>query len=220
MHPSWKALLAPEFQKPYFKQLVDFVQAERQQGMVCPPEGEVFSAFIRPFDEVKVVILGQDPYHGPGQAHGLAFSVKPGEMVPPSLQNVYRELEADVGATPPEHGCLTQWATQGVFLLNTVLTVRARYPGSHQGKGWETFTDAVIKALNDREKPLVFILWGNYARAKVALLDTFKHTVIASVHPSPMAARNGFFGSKPFSKANAALAGYGEKPIDWQLSPV
>jgi len=219
MHPSWKALLAPEFQKPYFCQLVDFVEAERRKYTVYPPVGDVFRAFEQPFEDVRVVILGQDPYHGPGQAHGLAFSVRKGVAIPPSLGNVYRELQADVGATPPGHGFLGVWAERGVLLLNTVLTVRAHEANSHRGYGWETFTNAAIQALSAREDPLVFILWGAAARAKVALLDTEKHTAIESAHPSPLSARSGFLGSRPFSRANAALMRAGVDPIDWQLPP-
>lgn len=217
MHPSWKEALEAEFRKPYFKRLADFVAEERKTRSVFPASGEVFRAFESPLSAVRVVILGQDPYHGPGQAHGLAFSVKPGVAIPPSLANIYRELRADVGASLPEHGHLGRWVEQGIFLLNSVLTVRAHEAGSHRNMGWETFTDAVIKVLSDREAPLVFILWGAYARAKVALLDTLKHTVIESAHPSPMSARNGFFGSKPFSRTNEALVKAGVPPIDWQL---
>jgi uracil-DNA glycosylase len=217
MHPTWKAALAGEFQKPYFRRLADFVEAERQKHVVYPPVGDVFSAFDRPFGDVRVVILGQDPYHGPGQAHGLAFSVRPGVAVPPSLQNVYRELQADVGVTPPGHGFLAAWADQGVLLLNSVLTVRAHEAGSHRGQGWEQLTDAAIKFLSDRATPTVFILWGAYAREKAMILDARRHTVITSAHPSPMSARNGFFGSKPFSRTNEALAKAGLPGIDWQL---
>jgi uracil-DNA glycosylase len=217
MHPSWKEALGAEFRKLYFVQLADLVEKERKARSIFPTSGEVFRAFELPLPAVRVVILGQDPYHGPGQAHGLAFSVKPGVAIPPSLANIYRELQADVGTELPGHGNLGRWVEQGVFLLNSVLTVRSHEAGSHRNMGWETFTDAVIKVLSDRESPLVFILWGAYARAKVALLDTLKHTVIESAHPSPMSARNGFFGSKPFSRTNEALAKAGLPPIDWQL---
>lgn len=217
MHPTWKVALAGEFQKPYFKQLADFVAADRTSHVVYPPTGEVFCAFEMPLDDVRVVILGQDPYHGSGQAHGLAFSVRHGVAIPPSLGNIYRELQADIGVSPSKHGFLEAWAKQGVFLLNSVLTVRAHEAGSHRNVGWETFTDVAIRVLSAQERALVFVLWGAYARAKVALLDTLKHTVIESAHPSPMSARNGFFGSKPFSRANEALAKAGFPPIDWRI---
>jgi len=214
---SWKSFLASEFQKPYFKQLSDFTLRERKTYTVYPVHADVFNAFEVPFDVVKVVILGQDPYHGPGQAHGLCFSVKPGITPPPSLRNVLQELQSDLGIKPPNHGCLTSWLKQGVFLLNATLTVRAHSPGSHQGQGWETFTDSVIHKLNARETPLVFILWGKYAQAKRLIIDDEKHTVLAAAHPSPMSASNGFFGSKPFSKTNAALRRANLQEIDWTI---
>jgi uracil-DNA glycosylase len=216
MHESWKQRLAGEFTKPYFKQLTDFVRAERGQHVVFPEAADVFNAYKTPFDDVKVVILGQDPYHGAGQAHGLSFSVLPGMKPPPSLQNIFKELNSDLGLPIPKSGHLLPWAQQGVFLLNATLTVRAHEAGSHQGKGWETFTDATIKLLNDRVDSVVFVLWGRYAREKKALLDTWQ-PVIESAHPSPMSAHNGFFGSKPFSQVNAALEERGIQPIDWSL---
>lgn len=218
MHPSWKEQVGAEVEKPYFLQLVEFLKKERETQTVFPPKDQVFTAFKgTPFDAVKVVILGQDPYHNAGQAHGLSFSVQPGLKPPPSLLNIYKELASDVGCTAPKHGHLAAWAEQGVFLLNATLTVRAHEPGSHQGKGWETFTDVAISKLSARARPVVFILWGRYAREKVGLIDTKKHLVIESAHPSPMSASSGFFGSKPFSKANAALESWGGTPINWQL---
>lgn len=216
MHPSWKEALAPEFKKPYFSELVDFIREERKTQVVFPPDADMFRAFETPLPAVRVVILGQDPYHNAGQAHGLSFSVPPGMKVPPSLQNIFKELRADVGVEPPKHGHLAAWALRGVFLLNATLTVRAHVAGSHQGKGWETFTDAAIRALDARPEPVVFILWGKYARDKKALISS-RHYIIESSHPSPMSASNGFFGSKPFSKANKALESFGIPPIDWSL---
>jgi uracil-DNA glycosylase len=219
MHETWKKVLAPEFKKDYFKALAEFVNTERRNFTVYPPEGEVFTAFKETsFDEARVVIVGQDPYHGPGQAHGLSFSVKPGIGVPPSLQNIFKEAAQDIGFQPPGHGCLLDWARQGVLLLNTVLTVRAHQPASHQGKGWETFTDAALKALYD--KPCVFVLWGKQAREKERLVNPSLHHVITAPHPSPMSASSGFFGSRPFSKVNGLLKTMGLDPIDWQLKPV
>jgi uracil-DNA glycosylase len=217
MHPSWKTALAAEFRKDYFNSLVDFVNAERRSYTVYPAEGEVFTALkTTPFGEVKVVILGQDPYHGPGQAHGLAFSVKPGVAPPPSLVNIYKELKDDMGIVPSREGHLLRWAQRGVLLLNTTLTVRANEPGSHQGHGWEDFTDAVIRALNERVVPVVFLLWGKHARQKVTLIDRARHTIFEAAHPSPMSASNGFFGSRPFSAANEMLGVTGMGAIDWQ----
>lgn len=219
MHPSWKALLADEFKKPYFESLLNFVRKERAEHTVYPPPGEVFTALTETsYDTTKVVILGQDPYHGPGQAHGLSFSVKPAvRILPPTLVNIYKELKTDVDFQPPGHGCLLGWAKQGVLLLNATLTVRAGEPGSHADKGWETLTDSVIKVLSQRETPVVFILWGATARKKKTLIDAVKHSVLESAHPSPLAARGGFFGSQPFSKANEALQAYGIPPVNWQL---
>lgn len=218
--PSWKEALSEEFGKPYFEQLGSFVRGEYQKGDVYPAPKNIFSAFeLCPFEKVKVVILGQDPYHGKGQANGLSFAVNEGMRLPPSLQNIFKELADDLG-TPLEGsavagGDLSYWAKQGVLLLNATLTVRGHAAGSHQGKGWEVFTDAVISALSAQREHLVFILWGNYAKHKGAHIDRSKHLVIESAHPSPFSAANGFFGSRPFSKTNAYLEKNGEKPIDW-----
>jgi uracil-DNA glycosylase len=218
MHGSWKAVLKSEFAQDYFTKLKAFVEVERRNYTVYPPDGQVFTAFnLTPFDKVRVVILGQDPYYRPGQAHGLAFSVRPGVTVPPSLTNIYKELSADLGLKPVKHGSLTAWAERGVFLLNTTLTVRDGLPGSHMHQGWETFTNAVIRALVARHTPSVFVLWGAPARTKKALIPVDSHTIIESPHPSPNSAFQGFFGSHPFSKINAALRGYGLDAIDWQL---
>jgi len=213
---DWNPILRAELTKPYWPELQQFVAAERADHPVYPPAEEVFAALhLTPFEDVKVVILGQDPYHGPGQAHGLCFSVPPGVPAPPSLQNVLKELQSDLGIDRPNHGCLDAWAAQGVLLLNTTLTVRAGQAASHQGKGWETFTDEVIRAVNAKEERLVFVLWGASARKKEALIDTNRHTVIESPHPSPLSAHNGFFGSRPFSRANEAL----REPVDWRIPP-
>lgn len=215
---SWQAVLADEFQKPYFKQLMHFVDTERQKHQVFPPEEDVVNAFrLTPYDRVKVLLLGQDPYHDEGQAHGLAFSVRPGVKPPPSLRNMFKELASDLGTTTPNNGFLEPWAKQGVMLLNAVLTVRAHQAASHKDKGWEKFTDAVIHKLGERKKPVVFVLWGAYAKKKKGLIDTSRHMIIEGVHPSPLSAKNGFFGSKPFSRINEALEEQGETPIDWQL---
>ncbi len=217
IEPSWKKELADEFQKPYFAELVNFIKQEYEAGTVYPHPKNIFKAFeLCPFDKVTVVILGQDPYHGPKQAIGLSFAVAEEMRIPPSLQNIFKELESDLGK-PLVHtdGDLSRWARQGVLLLNATLTVRARQANSHQGKGWEKFTDAVINKLSEERKHLVFILWGTYARSKATLIDRSKHLVIESTHPSPFSAHNGFFGSKPFSKANAYLKEHGEKEIEW-----
>lgn len=215
---SWKKVLAAEFKKPYFHALTEFVGVEYKTQVVFPPANEMFDALkATPYESANVLILGQDPYHNANQAHGLAFSVKPRMKPPPSLANIFKELSSDMGCKPTGEGCLLPWAEQGVLLLNSVLTVRAHQPGSHKGKGWETFTDAIIKALNVRETPVVFVLWGKYARDKAILIDTTRHTVIESAHPSPMSAKGGFFGSKPFSKVNEALQKNGLPPINWQL---
>lgn len=211
-------MLRQEFAQPYWAELQRFVADERSRHAVYPPHDQVFAALHQtPYAEVKVVILGQDPYHGPGQAHGLCFSVQPGVDVPPSLQNIYKELHDDLGIDPPGHGCLDAWSRQGVLLLNTTLTVRARQAASHQGKGWETFTDQVIRAVNDKPERVVFILWGAAARKKKALIATGRHVIIESAHPSPLSARNGFFGSHPFSRANEALVAAGRDPVDWAI---
>jgi uracil-DNA glycosylase len=218
MHESWKRLLAEEFQKPYFRQLAEFVREERKTNVIFPAPENVFRAFETPYDQIKVVMLGQDPYPGAGQAHGLCFSVLPGVPVPKSLRNIYRELEDDVGVKPPKHGCLEAWAERGVFLLNSILTVRAHSPKSHEGKGWEIFTSRVIQVLSAREDPLVFILWGADARKKASLVDSQRHMVVESAHPSPLSAHRGFFGSKPFSVTNEALKSMGKEPLDWSLT--
>jgi uracil-DNA glycosylase len=216
IEPSWKQALQEEFGKAYFRDLTDFVKEEYQKGPVYPPPKAIFRAFeLTPFNEVKAVILGQDPYHGRGQANGLCFAVGEGVTLPPSLQNIYKEIESDLGKKPEWKGDLERWATQGVLLLNATLTVRAGAAGSHQNKGWELFTDAAIKALSDKKEGLVFILWGNYARLKGAHIDRSKHQVIESPHPSPFSANHGFFGSRPFSKTNEYLIRNGKAPIDW-----
>jgi uracil-DNA glycosylase len=215
---DWNPILRGEFDKPYWAELRQFVAGERQRATVYPPHDDVFAALhLTPYSDTRVLILGQDPYHGPGQAHGLCFSVRPGVAVPPSLANIHKELADDLGLAIPDHGNLEAWARHGVLLLNATLTVRAGQAGSHQGKGWETFTDEVIRAVSAKSEHVVFILWGSYARRKKALIDTARHTVIESAHPSPLSAHNGFFGSRPFSRANAALVAHGQQPIDWSL---
>jgi uracil-DNA glycosylase len=217
MSTDWNPLLRGEFDKPYWRQLQQFVKEEREHATVYPAHDEVFAALHHtPYAQVKVVLLGQDPYHGPGQAHGLCFSVRHGVAVPPSLQNMFKELRDDLGIAIPSHGNLTSWAQRGVLLLNTTLTVRAGSAGSHHGKGWETFTDEVIRVVNQREF-VVFVLWGANARRKKLLIDTARHTIIESAHPSPLSAHNGFFGSRPFSRVNAALQAAGVEPVDWSL---
>lgn len=212
---SWKQALAAEFQAPYFQELSAFVRSEYHSGPVYPHPTLVFNAFEQcPFETVKVVILGQDPYHSPGQAHGLCFSVPEGVRVPPSLQNIYKEIKNDLGVEVPPHGNLARWAKQGVLLLNATLTVRAGAAGSHQGKGWEQFTDAAVAALSKGREHLVFMLWGAYARKKTVLIDSDKHLVLEAAHPSPLSAHNGFFGCKHFSRANEYLAANGFT-IDW-----
>ena len=219
IEPTWKAVLTDEFSKDYFAALTAFVKDEYKKGAVYPAPKNIFRAFdLCPFDKVKVVILGQDPYHGPGQANGLCFAVGEGLALPPSLQNIYKELQNDLnnqGRSLIKTGDLERWAKQGVLLLNATLTVAAKTPGSHQNKGWEEFTDAAIRALSDRREHLVFILWGNYAKAKGAHIDRSKHCVIESPHPSPFSAYSGFFGSKPFSKTNTYLQKTAQTPIDW-----
>ncbi len=214
---SWKEVLGAEFEKPYFTELTDFVKAEYASSTVYPHPKNIFNAFEQtPFTEVKVVILGQDPYHGASQAHGLSFSVVEGVRNPPSLQNIFKELESDLGEEVTDKGGdLTRWTKQGVLLLNSTLTVRAGSPGSHQGKGWEQFTDVVIQALSDKREHLVFILWGNYAKAKGAHIDRNEHLVIESAHPSPFSAHSGFFGSKPFSRTNKYLRKHEIKEVRW-----
>lgn len=217
IEPSWNERLKEEFEQPYFKELAEFVRKEYVDETVYPARKFMFRAFeLCPFDQVKVVVLGQDPYHGEGQANGLSFAVNEGERLPPSLVNIFKEVESDLGA-PMKHksGDLSRWAGQGLLLLNATLTVRARMAGSHQGRGWERFTDAAIRALSEKREHLVFILWGNYAKAKGAHIDRAKHCVIESAHPSPFSAAR-FFGSKPFSKTNDYLIAHGKEPIDWR----
>ncbi|MEK7646621.1 MAG: uracil-DNA glycosylase [Patescibacteria group bacterium] len=217
LEPSWKKALGEEFARPYFQELSSFVRQEYLTKSIYPAPTDVFRAFeMCPFNQVKVVILGQDPYHGERQANGLSFAVHTGIPLPPSLRNIFKEIQADTGITPLPDGDLSRWATQGVLLLNATLTVQASSPGSHQNKGWELFTDAVIRTLSDQKEHLVFILWGNYAKNKGALINREKHHVIESPHPSPFSAHNGFFGSKPFSKTNAYLASQGYTEIDWR----
>lgn len=213
---SWKEALASEWDKDYFKKLTDFVRSEYGSATVYPPASKIFAAFDScPFGDVRVVILGQDPYHGFGQANGLSFSVNPGVEIPRSLQNIYKELQTDLGINPPVSGDLSRWARQGVLLLNATLTVRAASAGSHQGHGWEEFTDAAIRRLAEDREGLVFILWGAYAQRKGAFINRIRHCVIESPHPSPLSASRGFFGSRPFSRANDYLVKHGQKPIEW-----
>ena len=215
---DWNPVLRGEFAKDYWAPLQRFVADERTHGTVYPPHEDVFNALhLTPYAGTKVLILGQDPYHGPRQAHGLCFSVRHGVASPPSLVNIFKELEADLGIPRPAHGCLEHWARQGVLLLNAVLTVRAHQANSHQGKGWEQFTDEVIRRVDAKPETVVFVLWGSYARKKKALITGPQHVVIESAHPSPLSAHNGFFGSRPFSRANAALVAAGREPIEWQL---
>jgi uracil-DNA glycosylase len=216
---SWRQKLDDQFQADYMQALRQFLLAEKALGKhIFPPEDEIFSALnATDFDAVKVVILGQDPYHGPGQAHGLCFSVKPGVQVPPSLKNIYKELQADVDFQVPSHGCLQYWAQQGVLLLNAVLTVQAGQAASHQGKGWERFTDAIVGLLNKEREGLIFMLWGSYAQKKGAIVDRDRHLVLQSPHPSPLSASRGFFGNHHFSRANSYLESKGKRAIDWQL---
>jgi uracil-DNA glycosylase len=215
---DWNPLLRGEFDKPYWHELQAFLTSERGRAKIFPPADQVFTALhLTPYAGTKVLILGQDPYHNPGQAHGLCFSVQPGVDLPPSLINIFKELQSDIGCPAPTNGCLDHWARQGVLLLNAVLTVRAFAAGSHANKGWETFTDEVIRTVNAKTDRVVFILWGSYARKKKGLIDAHRHTIIESAHPSPLSAHNGFFGSRPFSRANAALIAAGREPIDWAI---
>ncbi|WP_346243695.1 uracil-DNA glycosylase [Shouchella clausii] len=215
---DWNDVIGGEFQKTYYLELREFLKREYKEQTVYPHMNDLFNAFhYTPFEQVKVVILGQDPYHGPNQAHGLSFSVKPEVAVPPSLKNMYKELQDDLGVMPVDHGYLQPWADQGVLLLNTVLSVRKRQPGSHKGKGWELFTNEVIHALNKREEPVAFVLWGRHAQAKKEAIDARRHLIIESAHPSPFSANRGFFGSRPFSKINRWLQEQGKAPVDWQL---
>ena len=218
---DWLAPLSGEFKKPYYRKLYDTVKREYETHVVYPDANDIFNAFdFTPLSEVKVVILGQDPYHGPGQAHGLCFSVKPDVEIPPSLVNIYQELHDDLGCYIPNNGYLVKWAEQGVLMLNTVLTVRAHMANSHHGKGWEEFTDAAIRVLAEERENLVFILWGSYAQKKGAFIDRNKHLVLSSAHPSPLSAYNGFFGNKHFSKTNEFLVANGLEPIDWQIENI
>lgn len=215
---DWAQLLGQEFDKPYYKQLREFVKQEYENHIIYPDMHDIFNALhLTSYADTRVVILGQDPYHGPGQAHGLSFSVKPGVAVPPSLKNIFKELHNDVGCYIPDNGYLVKWAEQGVLLLNTVLTVRAGSANSHRGKGWEIFTDQVIAKLNERDKPVVFILWGSPAQKKLDLISSDKHRIIKSPHPSPLSANRGFFGSRPFSRTNQFLREMGQAEIDWQI---
>ena len=217
---SWRSALAEEFAKPYFHHLQEFLARERAAHKVFPPEEDVFNAYkYAPFEKVKVLLLGQDPYHDDNQAHGLCFSVRPGIKPPPSLVNMFKELKTDVGCKIPNNGYLVPWAEQGIMLLNAVLTVRAHEPNSHKNQGWETFTDATIRALSDRADPVVFVLWGAYAQKKGKLIDAARHPVLTAAHPSPLSASK-FFGSRPFSAVNAALEKLGKSPIDWQLPDI
>ena len=216
--PGWYEPLAGEFQEPYFGALRAFLVAERERHTVYPPAKHIFNAFqTTPFEAVRVVILGQDPYHGPGQAHGLSFSVPPGVAPPPSLMNMFAELQRDLGIPRPGHGDLTSWAEQGVLLLNASLTVRAGEAGSHQGQGWERFTDAVIRALSDQHNGLIFLLWGRFAQQKAALIDADRHYLLSAPHPSPLSAHRGFIGCGHFSRANELLMAQGKTPIEWAL---
>ncbi len=218
---DWLGPLSPEFRKPYYAQLYKFVNEEYRTHTIYPAKQDVFAAYDRtPLENVKVLILGQDPYHEPGQAHGLCFSVKPGTKVPPSLVNIYKELQDDCGCYIPDNGYLVKWADQGVMLLNTVLTVRAHQAFSHQGKGWEQFTDATIAALNRQDRPIVYMLWGSAAQKKAAMLDNPKHLVLKAAHPSPLSAYKGFMGCRHFSKANDFLSKGGIEPIDWQIENI
>lgn len=218
---DWKPILEKAAENESYKALKQFLKSEYQTEAVFPPKEHVWQAFEwTPYEKVKAVILGQDPYHGENQAHGLSFSVSPDVSIPPSLRNMYKELESDLGIPPVSHGYLKKWAEEGVLLLNSVLTVRKGLAHSHQNKGWEDLTDSVIRALNERDKPVVFLLWGNSAKAKRKMIDESKHVVITSVHPSPLSSYRGFFGSRPFSKTNEALKQMGEEPIDWQLPDI
>ncbi len=215
---DWQALLEPEFSQEYYQNLRKFLAEEYKTRVIYPDMYHIFATLqATPYDQVKVVILGQDPYHGPNQAHGFSFSVPEGVDIPPSLMNIYKELNTDLGCTIPKSGCLTKWADQGVLLLNAVLTVRAGQAASHRGMGWEQFTDRIIELLNEREKPMVFMLWGRYAKNKQSLITNPRHLVLTAAHPSPLSAYNGFFGCRHFSKANAFLTMTGQEPIDWQI---
>lgn len=218
---DWLTELEPEFHKPYYAKLFQFVKDEYNNTQIFPPADDIFNAFhLTPLSQVKVVILGQDPYHNVGQAHGLCFSVRPEVDIPPSLVNIYKELHDDLGCKIPNNGYLVKWAEQGVLMLNTVLTVRAHMANSHRGKGWEEFTDAAIAALDKQDRPIVFILWGRPAQSKERMLHNPNHLILKAPHPSPLSAYNGFFGSKPFSQTNRFLEEHGVSPIDWQIEDV
>ncbi len=218
---SWQPVLAEELSKPYYQKLQDFVSQERSEHKVFPPEEDVYNALkLTPYEQVRVLLLGQDPYHNDGQAHGLCFSVRPGITPPPSLINMYKELRDDLSLPIPNNGYLVHWAEQGMLMLNAVLTVRAHQPNSHKSKGWGSFTDAVIRAVNAKGSPVIFVLWGGYAQKKIKLINTERHIVIQSAHPSPLSAHNGFCGSRPFSQINAALEATGQAPIDWHIPNV
>lgn len=218
---DWLQALNGEFHKPYYKDLYNFVKEEYSKAVVYPPSDDIFNALhLTPLKDVKVLILGQDPYHGEHQAHGLSFSVQPGVDIPPSLKNIYAELESDLGCAIPNNGYLTKWAEQGVLLLNTVLTVRAHQANSHQGKGWENFTDAIIQKVNEQDRPVVYMLWGNPAQRKIPMLNNPRHLILKAPHPSPLSAYRGFFGCKHFSQANAFFQKNGIEPIDWQIEDV
>lgn len=221
MHPSWLEVLGKQFEQPYMQSLKQFLLAQKEAGKVIYPAAELWFNALNstPFEEVRVVILGQDPYHGPGQAHGLCFSVQPGVAVPPSLKNMFKELHSDLGIAIPQHGCLQYWAEQGVLLLNATLTVERGRAGSHQGRGWEQFTDRTIELLNQGREGLVFMLWGSYAQKKGQLIDASKHLVLKAPHPSPLSAHRGFLGCRHFSQANTYLKAHGQSPIDWNINP-
>ena len=219
LHESWLSRLDDQFQQPYMQNLREFLLTRKShRAIIYPPGAQIFNALnSTPFDQVRIVILGQDPYHGPGQAHGLCFSVQPGVKIPPSLANIYREIQSDLGIGPPQHGCLQSWAERGVLLLNAVLTVERGQAGSHQGKGWETFTDAIVQLLNDQREQLVFMLWGSYAMKKGAVIDSRKHLVLKAPHPSPLSAHRGFLGCRHFSSANEYLQKNQKLPVDWTV---
>lgn len=218
---DWQQVLAEELKQPYLLKLKSFLENERKQHSIYPPEEDLFSALAwTPYDQVKVLLLGQDPYHNDGQAHGLSFSVRPGVSLPPSLKNMFKELQEDLGHPAPNHGHLVPWARQGVLMLNTVLTVRAHEPNSHKNKGWETFTDAVIRKVNEKSERVVFVLWGNHAKKKKKWIDTSRHAIIESAHPSPLSAKRGFFGSRPFSAINRSLEEAGLEAIDWRIPDI
>lgn len=221
MPAGWHDVIGEEFNKPYFAKLEAFLEEEWASHTIFPPKHHIFSAFdYTAYDDVRVLVLGQDPYHGPGQAHGLSFSVLPGIKIPPSLRNMYKELKSDIGCSIPNNGFLEPWAKQGVMMLNAVLTVRQASANSHKSKGWEKFTNAVIKKLNARDTPMVFVLWGGYARKKAKNIDGDRHVIIESAHPSPLSARGGFFGSRPYSQVNEALENLGQPTIDWQIPDI